>query len=106
MATALQRQPCLVAPLYLLSARILPVAGSIQQEYEMRDENERIGNVTNHGISMDTPTPSIYTTQQMGLGITTAFSAHIKNAIKSMHAPRQHHERDSADSFSIGSTRV
>ena len=34
------------------------------------------------GFSYTSPTPSIYTTQKLGLGITKAFTTHIRNATK------------------------
>jgi hypothetical protein len=41
-------------------------------------------NKTQHffGYSYSSPTPSIYTIQQLGLGITKAFTAHIRNTIR------------------------
>ncbi len=37
---------------------------------------------TFYGFSYTSPTPSIHTLQQLGLGITKAFSLHIRNATK------------------------
>jgi hypothetical protein len=34
------------------------------------------------GYSYSSPTPSIHTIQQLGLGITKAFTAHIRNATR------------------------
>ena len=41
-------------------------------------------NKTRHffGNSYSSPTPSIYTIQQLGLGITKAYSTHIRNATR------------------------
>jgi hypothetical protein len=43
------------------------------------------------GYSYTAPTPSIFTIQQLGLGITKAFTTHIKNAIKN-YTPYKHTE--------------
>jgi hypothetical protein len=48
-----------------------------------------------YGYSYTSPTPSIYTTQQLGLGITKAFATHIKNAAKALHAPAPYNRRES-----------
>jgi len=53
------------------------------------------------GHSYTSPSPSIYTIQQLGLGITKAYSTLIKNATKSIHAPLEHNERGTQDLQSI-----
>ena len=66
---------------------------------------------TNHhtgdffGFSYTSPTPSIFTTQQLGLGITKAFATHIKNSDKksSVTAAMESTEIEAQDSFSVGS---
>ena len=58
------------------------------------------------GYSYTSPTPSIYTTQQLGLGITKAFSTHIRNAIKAAHATALQNRHDQSDSFSVSSNRA
>ena len=50
------------------------------------------------GYSYTSPTPSIYTTQQLGLGITKAFATHIRNAVKSLHTPAPNNNEREADS--------
>jgi hypothetical protein len=49
-----------------------------------------------YGYSYTSPTPSIYTTQQLGIGITKAFATHIKNATKALHAPAPYNGRESS----------
>ncbi len=39
-------------------------------------------NRTFYGFSSTAPTPAIHTIQQLGLGITKAYSMHIRNALK------------------------
>ena len=51
------------------------------------------------GHSHTSPTPSLYTIQQLGLGITKAYASHIKNAFKTIHAQAQEcieHEANSS----------
>jgi hypothetical protein len=57
------------------------------------------------GFSYTSPTPTIFTTQQLGLGITKAFATHIKNAEKrsSLAPALQTAELEAQDSLSIGS---
>ena len=57
------------------------------------------------GFSYTSPTPSIFTTQQLGLGITKAFATHIKNADKrtSLAPVLQTTELETQDSLSVGS---
>jgi hypothetical protein len=53
-----------------------------------------------YGNSYTAPTPSIHTIQQLGLGITKAFSLHIRNAIKNLGSSgdtNQTHLIDSID---------
>ncbi len=52
------------------------------------------------GYSYTSPTPLISTIQQLGLGITKAFSSHIRNATKAAHATALQLRRDQPDSFS------
>ena len=49
------------------------------------------------------PTPSVYMTQQLGLGITKAFATHIKNATKTMThtSAMEQTPREATASFSI-----
>ena len=60
---------------------------------------EEIGNTS--------PTPSIFTTQQLGLGITKAFATHIKNSDKksSVTAAMESTEIEAQDSCSVGSNQ-
>ena len=53
------------------------------------------------GNSYTSPTPSIYTIQQLGLGITKAFSTHIRNATKSAYTTAIQSRQDHTESFSI-----
>lgn len=55
------------------------------------------------GNSYTSPTPSIYTIQQLGLGITKAFSTHIRNATKSAYTTAIQSRQDHTESFSISS---
>ena len=51
------------------------------------------------GHSHTSPTPSLYTIQQLGLGITKAYASHIKNAFKTIHTQAQEcieHEANSS----------
>jgi hypothetical protein len=57
------------------------------------------------GFSYTSPTPSIYTTQKLGLGITKAFTTHIRNATKNCN-PNQSGTttHTTTDIFNIDST--
>jgi hypothetical protein len=56
------------------------------------------------GFSYTSPTPSIFTTQQLGLGITKAFATHIKNVDKrtSLAPAVKTTELEAQDSLSVG----
>jgi hypothetical protein len=56
-------------------------------------------NETRHffGNSYSSPTPSIYTIQQLGLGITKAFSTHIRNATRTYISPNTPMNSNSQD---------
>jgi len=56
------------------------------------------------GNSYSSPTPSIYTIQQLGLGITIAFSTHIRNATRTYTtptAPRHNSSQEDPDTVSF-----
>jgi len=52
------------------------------------------------GHSYTAPTPSLHTIQQLGLGITKAFTTLIRNATKSIHTQTANHERREVDHLS------
>ena len=50
-------------------------------------------NRTFYGYSYTAPTPSITTTQQLGLGITKAYTTHIRNATKADSSVTENNNR-------------